>query len=86
MTVPTYSPNDYDLTTVDDVISYLNVKGDATTVNGDTVANILQRLVTSASQFMQTQLNRTFKKQTYSEQRNGTGTDRMMVRNYPARS
>ena len=47
------------------------------------VSHLLQRLVTSASSFIQTHLNRDFAATEYSETRNGTGGVTMMFGDYP---
>lgn len=73
------STNAKDLTTVDDVLAYLKDVTNPT----QPVQDLLQRLVTSASFFIQTHLNRDFKSQSYTERRNGTGGVLMLFSNYP---
>ena len=44
---------------------------------------LLARLVTAASQFIQSWLNRSIPSQAYTEKRNGHGGDRLALANYP---
>lgn len=70
------SPSPLDLTTVANLQGWLN---DAQNVSSDT----LQRLVTAASQFIQTVLNRTIKSQSYTDVLDGRGTRRIFLGNRP---
>lgn len=65
-----------DLTTLANAKQWLGV-----TVTTDDA--LLTRLVTAASNFMQTWMNRQIANQSYSETRNGTGGQRLMLANYP---
>lgn len=65
-----------DLTTVANAKTWLNIS-----VTTDDV--LLARLVSAASQFVQTWLNRTIAATSYTEYRNGNGQDRMMLKNFP---
>lgn len=65
-----------DLTTITDVKNWLGV----TTSNGD---ENLSRLITAASTFIQSWLNRTIAVQAYSQTLNGTNSKSMMLANAP---
>src|SRR5215469_1463317 len=67
-----------DLTTLANVKAYLSPP--LTTTADDA---LLTRLVTSASQFIQTWLGRTIAQTSYSETRNGQGGTRLFLRNRP---
>lgn len=71
--------NPRDLTTVADVIGYINF---AQTPSIDEQA-LIQRLVTAASDFIQTHLNRAFNSASYTEYRNGTGGVTLVFSDYP---
>jgi hypothetical protein len=72
--------NPRDLTTVADVAAYLNLS--APTLATD--ADLLQRLVTAASVFIQTHLNRDLGKVSrFTECRNGNGNQIMPFADYP---
>ena len=65
-----------DLTNLADVKGWLNIND----TNSDT---LLTRLITAASQFMQTWMNRTIAEAAYTETRNGVYSDRIAVANFP---
>lgn len=67
-----------DLTTIADVKAYLSPP--LTTTSDDT---LLQSLVTAASQFIQSWLNRTIAEASYADTRNGTGGTQLFLRNRP---
>ena len=67
-----------DLTTLANVKAYLSPPL-ATTADDA----LLSRLITAASQFIQTWLNRTIASATYTDTRNGTGGTRLFLRNRP---
>ena len=67
-----------DLTTLDNVKGWLSPP--LTTTNDDT---LLTRLITAASQFIQTWLDRTIAETSYTETRNGLGGTRLFLRNRP---
>lgn len=67
-----------DLTTLADLKSYLSPP--LTTTADDA---LLTRLITAASQFIQTWLNRTIASASYTDTRNGTGGARLFLRNRP---
>ena len=67
-----------DLTTLDNVKAWFSPP--LTTTTDDV---LLTRLVTSASQFIQTWLGRTIAETAYSETRNGQGGTRLFLRNRP---
>jgi uncharacterized phiE125 gp8 family phage protein len=67
-----------DLTTLANVKAWLSPPLTATVDDA-----LLARLVTAASQFIQTWLNRTILLQTYAETRNGPGSTRLFLRNRP---
>jgi hypothetical protein len=67
-----------DLTTLANVKAYLSPP--LVTTADDA---LLSRLVTAASQFIQSWLNRTIATATYSETRNGAGGTRLFLRNRP---
>jgi hypothetical protein len=67
-----------DLTTLDNVKGWLSPP---LTTTGDDA--LLTRLVTAASQFIQTWLNRAIASQTYSETRDGNGGQRLVFANTP---
>ena len=65
-----------DLSTLTNVKQWLGV----TTTTDDT---LLQRLLTAASGYIQSWLNRTFASAGYTDTFDGNGKDRLMLRNYP---
>lgn len=65
-----------DLTTLENLKGWLGI----TTTDDDT---LLTRLIGSASEFIQTWLNRSFASQAYNEARDGTGTNRLVFGDYP---
>lgn len=67
-----------DLTTLANAKAWLNVP---TTVTGDDA--MLQRVITAASQFVQTYLNRTIASTAYSESITGSGSNTLALPNYP---
>lgn len=67
-----------DLTTLADVKAYLSPPL-ATTADDA----LLARLITAASQFIQSWLNRSIASASYSDTRNGTGGTRLFLRNRP---
>lgn len=67
-----------DLTTLADVKAYLSPQ--LVTTADDT---LLARLITAASQFIQSWLNRTIASAAYTDTRNGTGGTRLFLRNRP---
>lgn len=67
-----------DLTTLANVKAWMGLPADNT---DDDV--LLNRLISSASAFIQTWLNRSFASQAYNEARDGTGGARMMFADYP---
>jgi hypothetical protein len=67
-----------DLTTLDDVKNWLSPP--LTSTGDDT---LLTRLITAASQFIQTWLNRAVASQAYVETRDGDGGQRMVLANTP---
>lgn len=67
---------DGDLTTIGDVKAWLSI-------NSSNDDELLTRLISAASQFIQAWLNRTLASQAYTETRNGLGMDRMAFANYP---
>jgi len=68
-----------DLTTLANVKGWLNI-----TTNGDDA--VLQRMISSVSQYVQSWLNRSLLSASYTEKRSGTGTHSMALSNYPIRS
>lgn len=80
--------NTYTVTVIDQNNVSLNVNSTLFTpyVSGGFISTddiLLQRLITSASDFIESWLNRTFAIATYTDTRDGTGTNRMMSSNYP---
>lgn len=67
-----------DLTTVANVKAWMNLP--ATISNDDPT---LMRLVSAASQFVQTYLNRTIAVSTYTDSYTGSGSDTLALANYP---
>lgn len=67
-----------DLTTLTSLKEWLSIPTENT---GDD--QLLSRLISSASEFIQTWLNRTFASQAYNEVRDGTGGARMMFADFP---
>ncbi|KVG33865.1 phage head-tail connector protein [Burkholderia diffusa] len=67
-----------DLTTLANAKAWLNVPSNVT---GDDA--MLGRLITAASQFVQTYLNRTIASTTYSEKHTGSGSNTLALPNYP---
>src|ERR1700722_8571853 len=67
-----------DLTTLANVKAYLSPPL-ATTADDA----LLSRLITAASQFIQSWLNRTIASAAYTDTRNGTGGTRLFLRNRP---
>ncbi|MBY4799900.1 phage head-tail connector protein [Burkholderia cepacia] len=67
-----------DLTTLVNAKAWLNVPSNITA--DDTM---LGRLITAASQFVQTYLNRTIASTTYSERYTGSGSNTLALPNYP---
>src|SRR5579875_3868416 len=67
-----------DLTTLANVKSYLSPP--LTTTADDA---LLSRLITAASQFIESWLNRTIASAAYTDTRNGTGGTRLFLRNRP---
>lgn len=67
-----------DLTTLANVKAYLSPPLTATADDA-----LLARLITAASQFIQTWLNRAIAQGAYEETRNGTGGTRLFLRNRP---
>jgi hypothetical protein len=67
-----------DLTTLAKAREWLGIPGTVTTDDA-----LLTRLVSSASDFIQTWLNRTIASQSYTETRDGTGGRRLLFSNYP---
>ncbi len=67
-----------DLTTLVNAKAWLNVP---TAVTGDDA--MLQRLITGASQFVQTYLNRTIATTAYNERYTGSGSNTLALPNYP---
>ncbi|WP_213308186.1 head-tail connector protein [Paraburkholderia sacchari] len=65
-----------DLTTLANAKQWLNV----TTANDD---QLLTRLVSAASQFVQTWLNRTIASASYTEKHTGSGSNTLALPNYP---
>jgi hypothetical protein len=65
-----------DLTSLANVKAWLSIQTDTDDV-------VLSRLISSASQYIQSWLNRLFASQTYTERRGGTGTDVMAFADYP---
>lgn len=65
-----------DLTTLANAKAWLN---ETSTANDQ----LISRLVSAASDYIQTWLNRTFAISSYTETRNGTDGDGMAVKNYP---
>ena len=65
-----------DLTTLENTKAWLGIL----TADDDP---LLSRLISSASEFIQTWLNRTFEVQSYTEVRDGTGGCRMVFADYP---
>jgi uncharacterized phiE125 gp8 family phage protein len=65
-----------DLTTLADVKAYLKI----TNTTDDAVLN---RLITAASTFMRSWLNRDITQQTYTETRDGRGSTKLAMKNYP---
>lgn len=65
-----------DLTTLSNVRQWLNISG-----TGDDL--LLSRLISASSDFIKTWLSRDITLTYYSAFRNGTGTNRLMLRNYP---
>lgn len=71
------SPNAIDLTTVSDVKAWLNV-----TATGDD--NLIQRLITGASDFIEQYLSRDIVQTTYTNERyHGNDGVQLMLRNWP---
>jgi hypothetical protein len=80
--------NTYTVTVVDQNTIKLNVDSTLFTayVSGGYVSTddiLLTRLISSASDFIESWLNRRFDIETYTDVRDGTGTNRMMAANYP---
>ncbi|MDN7456592.1 phage head-tail connector protein [Burkholderia cenocepacia] len=67
-----------DLTTLANAKAWIIVP---TTVTGDDA--MLQRLITAASQFVQTYLNRTIASTAYNERYTGSGSNTLALPNYP---
>lgn len=65
-----------DLTTLKNVKAWLGIQ----TADDDAM---LSRLISSASEFIQTWLNRSFASQSYTEVRNGTGGSRLLFADFP---
>lgn len=65
-----------DLTTVENVKSWLNISSGTDDQN-------IQRLITSTSEYIQSWLNRELLTQPYTETRDGTGGDTMVFADYP---
>ncbi len=65
-----------DLTTLVNVKQYLSLTGPEDDA-------LLSRLITAASAFIQSHLNRTFASQSYTEKRNGNGGQRLSFSNFP---
>lgn len=65
-----------DLTTLANVKAWLSI-----TTNGEDA--VLQSLITSVSKYIENWLNRTILSATYTEYRDGTGTNRIMLANQP---
>lgn len=78
-TPPDPQPLPSDLTTLTNVKAWLNV-------TTDTSDATLQRLLSAASQFVQTYLNRNIALQAYSEVYTGSGSDTQALANYPIQS
>lgn len=77
-----------DLTTIQDVAGYLGITLKTTGTppvidTTDATVILLARLVTAASTFIQSHLNRVFKSASYTEHRDGTGGFIMSVADYP---
>ena len=70
-----------DLTTLDDVKTWLRTGQGAFPDTDDT---LLTRLITAASQFIQTWLNRQIASADWQETRDGTGGQRLTFANFPA--
>ena len=68
-----------DLTTLANVKAWMAVSGNADDV-------LLARLITAASAYIESWLNRRFAIATYSELRDGSGADSICVKNYPITS
>lgn len=68
-----------DLTTLENTKAWLGIQ----TTDDDA---LLTRLIASASEFIQTWLNRSFASQAYNEVRDGTGGCRMVFADYPVTS
>lgn len=77
-----------DLTTIQDVAGYLGITLKTTGTPAvpdpaDLTVILITRLVTAASTFIQSHLNRVFKSSSYTEHRDGTGGFSIMVADYP---
>lgn len=72
------TPGSNDLTTLANVKGYLGL-----TDNVQARDDLLQRLITACSMFIESILNRTFAIADYTEQRNGNNADTMVARYYP---
>lgn len=83
-----YSPSPKDLTTVADVMSYLDIKPPVDTALAAAQAQLIQRLVTSSSVFIQTHLNRDLAAGivVLTENRNGNGNQIMPFYDFPVSS
>jgi hypothetical protein len=75
--ITVYAVNALDLTTIAEAIAYLPEMMSAP-------PTLIQRLVTAASSFLQTHLNRIFASASYTERRDGNGSSVLMFSNYPA--
>lgn len=67
-----------DLTTLANAKAWLNVPASITADDA-----MLQRLITAASQFVQTYLNRTIASTAYTERHTGSGSNTLALPNYP---
>ena len=67
-----------DLTTLSDLKAWLSIPLSTTTDDA-----LLTRLITAASKYIQSWLNRTIASATYNETRDGNGGTRMLLGNYP---
>ena len=67
-----------DLTTLSDLKAWLSIPVTSTTDDP-----MLSRLITAASKYIQSWLNRTIASASYNETRDGTGGTRLMFANYP---
>ena len=78
-TPPTPTPPASDLTTLANVKAWLNIPT-------DTSDDMLQRLLSAASVFAQTWMNRNIPLAQYTERYSGTGSDTLALANYPVQS